>query len=342
MRKTLFLFTVLGLGLGSAQSGTPAKVAFVYWSTTLNAFQEMAMGVKQAALETPSAQLTLAAPNAMDPAKVVTMFQSAAQTSKQGILLQTLNVDLFTRPVKTATAQGVPVVSIDSPPPTGSGVDLFVGNDNQELGRVLAREIIKDVPKDVKGEIVIGNYVPGAPPLEQRVQGMIEVIKKERPGVSIVGPLSTAGQNGSTTDNYNAWNAAVRAHPNALAYLAPGNPDAANLALIQRQLKRKLLVGGFDLDPEAMKAVKDGYVRAIVSPEHWLKGYIGMKLLLAQTQGGAKLPKGWWNSGGLLVTKANVDVIIARQQTEASHAAALVPVAKLQLAGPTKYLTPNK
>lgn len=341
MRKLLLLSAALGLSFAAAQ-GKPANVAFIYWSTTLNAFQEMAMGVKQAAKETPSAKLTLAAPNAMDPAKVVTMFQSATQTSKQGILLQTLNVDLFSRPVKTTTSMGIPVISIDSPPPAGSGVDLFVGNDNVELGRVLAREILKDIPAAAKGEIVIGNHIPGAPPLEMRMQGMIEVIKKERPGVTIVGPLNVGGQNGSPTDNYNAWSAAVRAHPNALAFMAPSNPDAASLALIQKQTKKKLLVGGFDLEPEALQAVKDGYVKALMSPEHWMKGYIGMKQLLTQTQGGAKLPKGTWNSGGLLVTRANIDSIMARQKTESSRAAILVPIGKDQLANPTKYLTPGK
>ncbi|WP_161883799.1 sugar ABC transporter substrate-binding protein [Deinococcus alpinitundrae] len=335
MRKLLTLSAALTVTLASAQT---TNVAFVYWNTANAAFQEMAMGVKQAIKESKGTKLTSTAPNGTNPSQVVSMFQSSAQTSKDGIVLQALTPDLFFRPLKTATDAGIPVISIDAPPPKNAGVDLFVSNDNVELGRQLAREILKKIPANAKGKIVIGNSNPGTPPIEARVQGMIEVIKATRPNLTIVGPLETKGPTGSPSDVFTVWNGIVRANPDALAFLAPTNADPGALALIERQTGKKLLVGGCDLEPTALEGVKNGYIDVLISPEHWLKGYIAMKQLLAHAQSGTKIPTGFWNTGSLVVTQANVDKIIARQKTEASRALVLVPIAKKQLANPDAYL----
>lgn len=45
----------------------------------------------------------------------------------------------------------------------------------------------------------------------------------------------------------------------------------------------------------------DGTVTALVSPEHWLKGYIALKLLADKAPEGKALPKGFWNPGQLTV-----------------------------------------
>jgi ribose transport system substrate-binding protein len=308
----------------------------VYWNTTTNAFQEMALGVKQAVKESRGVNLVSTAPNSSNPSQVVSMFQSATQTSKDGIILQALVADIFARPVKDATAAGIPVIAIDAPPPANSGVDLFVSNDNFEVGRAVAREIIKGIPADAKGEIVLGTTGPGVPPLEHRLTGMQEIIKKERPNVTIVGPLNTAGATGtgSTSENYEVWNGIIKAHPDALAFMAPSNTDAASLATYQRQTGKKLLVGGCDLEPIALQGVKDGYIKALGSPEHWLKGYIAMKLLIDKAQKGKAIPKGFWDSGALLITRANINAVIVRQGSEATRAAYFKPIAAKQLANP--------
>jgi ABC-type sugar transport system substrate-binding protein len=338
MKKFVLASLSVGAALMVAATAQTAEknVAFVYWNTTTNAFQEMALGVKQAVKESQRVNLVSTAPNSTNPSQVVSMFQSATQTSKDGIILQALVADIFARPVKDATAAGIPVIAIDAPPPANAGVDLFVSNDNFEVGRAVAREIIKSIPADAKGEIVLGTTGPGVPPLEHRLIGMQEIIKKERPNVTIVGPLNTAGATGtgSVSENYEVWNGIIKAHPDALAFMAPSNTDAATLATYQRQTGKKLLVGGCDLEPLALQGVKDGYIRALGSPEHWLKGYIAMKLLINNAQKGKAIPKGFWDSGALLITRANINAMIVRQGSEATRAAYFKPIAAKQLANP--------
>ena len=106
----------------------------------------------------------------------------------------------------------------------------------------------------------------------------------------------------------------MKAHPNAVAYMDPGDQAVVSLARIEKQTGKKLLVGGADVDPAALAAVQDGRVYTLADPEHWLKGYIAISLLANQAKDGKKMPEGWWNPGGAIITSANIDDIIARQK----------------------------
>lgn len=314
------------------------KLGIAYWDTRTYAFQLMLKGAEAVAAADPAIDLTSAAPDAGDPAKLLPMFQAMAQTQKDGIVLQTLAADPFYRPVKEATEAGIPVIAIDAPPPADAGVELFITNDNKGLGKMLAQEILKQVPADATGEIVIGTNGPSVPPLVMRVEGMIEEITAQRPNVTIVGPLSTMGATGTPSENYTAWDGIIKTHPDALAYLAPGAQDAVSMGLYQQRNNVKILAGGMDLEPPAIQAVQDGFVAAVVSPEHWLKGYIATKLLADHAENGTPIPAGLWDTGGLVVNSSNIDEIAARQADDATMAAALAPVGDEQIANQDQYL----
>jgi len=114
-----------------------------------------------------------------------------------------------------------------------------------------------------------------------------------------------------------------------------------SLSRIQRKSgTKKLLVGACDLDPVALQGVKDGYVEALISPEHWLKGYLAVKLMAQAAQSGKPLPEGWWNSGALTVNADNIDDIIARQKDAASRAAYFKDEVAKQLGDQGSYLGP--
>src|SRR4051794_6560590 len=324
---------------GASGDAKTAKVAFVYPTTTTNFAQEMALGAKQAATDTPGVKLTEAAPAEVNGPKQVQLFQAAARTSKDGVAMMTLTPDLFIRPLQTAAAQNVPLVAVDVPPPKGAedAVKLLIGNSNVEIGQDLAKALLPKIPEDAKGEILIGTDTPGLPVLEQRNQGFTEVMRKERPGATFL--VFDAKQ--SPTDNFNTWSAQVKAHPDALAYVGPGSQAAVSLSRIQRKSgQKKLLVGACDLDGVALQGVKDGYVEALISPEHWLKGYLAIKLMADAKQSGKPLQEGLWNSGALTVNKDNIDDIITRQKDAASRAAYFKDVVQKQLDNQDQYLGP--
>jgi len=266
-----------------------------------------------------------------------TLLQTTIKTARDGVAYQTLVPDALVQPLQEAHAAGIPLIAVDAPPPPSSGVDTFVGNSNFELGQMLAKEILGKIPANATGQVVVGNSLPGLPVLDQRVTGMIQVIRKERPGVQIIGPFDSKR---GPDANLAAWTAEVKEYPNALAYLAPSDLDASTLARIERQIGRRLLVGGCDLEAPALQAIKEGLVYALASPEHWLKGYIAVRLLVEHAQLGKDLPKGWWNPGALVVDQENVDAIIARQKDEASRTRWFLPTATKQLAHQSQYVQP--
>jgi ribose transport system substrate-binding protein len=324
-----------GSSSGGTKSAKDAHIAFVYDTTDSNFAQEMALGAKAAAKST-GVTLNASAPPAAVGSQQVQLFQAAERTSTDGIALATLFPDLFVRPFTDAKKLNIPLIAVDAPPAKGAPVTFFIGNDNFKLGVALANAMLSKIPTGVSGEILIGTDTPGLPVLTQRNEGFKSVIKAKRPGVTFVEFNSTQ----APTTNFNAWSAAVSAHPTALAFVGPGSQDAASLAQIEKKTGKKLVVGAADLDPIALQGVKSGYVTALASPEHWLKGYLAVALLAEKATKGKKLPSGWWNPGDLVVNSANVDEIIDRQSSEAKRTAYFTKEAKAQLANPSKYLKP--
>jgi ribose transport system substrate-binding protein len=230
----------------------------------------------------------------------------------------------------------VPLIAVDNPAPPASGVQLFVGNDNYELGKLLADQVIGRLPAGAKGTVVIGTTAPGVPVLDRRADGMRDRLHQRLPAVTVVGPFDTKQE---VASNLAAWKLLVRANPHALAFLGTGDADGWHLAEIRGSTHAKWLAGGFDLDPRSLQAVKDGDL-LLVSPEHYLKGAIAGQLQAEHASTGKALPKGWIYTPGLAVTPANIDEIIARQASPASKQAWFMPKVKQILDHESAYLRP--
>lgn len=320
----------------SGGSSKTAHIGFIYATTASNFAQEMALGAQAAASHTPGVDFNQSAPNTAEESQEVPLFLSAIHTDTDGLAMETLAPNLFVRPVQQAEEANIPQVAVDTPPPEGTKVSFFVGNSNTELGEMLAKALLAKIPSGTKGEILIGTDSPSLIVLQLRNKGFEKVIKAERPDITFNSFDSKQGP----TENYDTWNSQVKAHPSAVAYIGPGSQDAVSMAQIERQTGKHYLVGADDLDPVALQGLKQGYVDTLISPEHWLKGYIAVKLLAEHALSGKALPDGWWNPGALVVNSKNVDKILARQQTAASRYAGFSPIAQEQLADPSKYLKP--
>ncbi len=337
----LSVLAALAIGIAgcgsSPTSAKPVNLAFVYTTKSQNFAMEMAYGAKAAASGLSGVNLIESAPAESNSSLQVQMFTSAELVSKDGIGLQTVTPTLLERSMSDAVAAGIPIVAVDGQPTPGSHVSLFVGNSNLELGEALGNEIAARIPASQSGEVVIGNPIPGLPVLDQRVNGIKKAVAAKRPDITVQGQFDSKLK---PDDNLKAWRDLVQSHPGALAYLGPGDQDAVSLAQIKSESRGRFLVGACALEPAALEGVKKGLVDVIVSPEHWLKGYIAIRLLADHAQHGTPLPAGWWNPGHLVITAANVDPIIARQRDESSRTAAFQAVIKEQFANPSQFIRP--
>lgn len=329
-----------GGGSASKASGGGGKtvhLAMITADSTENAFQEMTFGAQEAAAHTPGVKLTTAAPPTSSGTAEVQMFQSAQQTSKDGIALMTTTPPDFTRPFSQAVAAGIPVVAVDAPGLPGSNVGTFVGNSNTQLGQGLADAMLAKIPSNSTGTVVLGDPIPGLPLLSARIQGFEKELKAKRPGLKFVGPFNVGNL---PTDNYNGWNSVVQKYPSAVAYMDPGDQGAVSFARIEKSTGKHYLVGGCDVNMAALQAVQQGAVYALADPHHFLKGYIAIHFLAEHAQHGTALPKGWFNPGFGIVDKANVASIIAREKNNSTRYAYYAATIKKELANPSAYIHP--
>jgi len=289
--------------------GTPPTVGFVHANAQLQFSLEMAEGFTSGVQDVGGVRHEVAAPPMVDGPAQVKILDRMRSTATDGISVFTLSPALFAAPMAQARQAGVPMIAVDNPPPASSDVTLFVGNDNYEMGRQLAAEVIAQLPADATGKIVIGTAAPGVPVLDQRVNGMRDEFRARRPGIRVLGPFDTKQD---LTAMARAWQALVHANPTALAFLGTAEGDGATLARIRRETGGTWTAAAFDLNPDDLTAVKQGGL-VLMSPEHFVKGAIAGRLQAEAARTGQGLPEGWLYTPGLLVNHANIDDIIARQ-----------------------------
>ncbi|KKD09892.1 sugar ABC transporter substrate-binding protein [Streptomyces sp. WM6386] len=298
---------------GSGGKGGKLDMGIAVANISLNFAHEMVLGAESAAEHAENVDFQAVGPPNTDGPAEVQLFQNLQTTAKDGIVLENLDPPIFTRPAARAVDKGIPIVALDTSPTEGSKVNFYVGNDNYALGELMAKEALKRLGDDPKGEIVIGVPNPGTPVLDNRAAGIKDTFGKEAPDVKVLGPFQTYSDPGQ---NYSSWSAQVNAHPDALAFLGVGDADSYNLAKIKKSKKGKWLTAGFDVDPKTLDAVKDGSNFVAIDPQHFLKGYLSTAILIESVrENDGKLPDGWFLSPGGVVDSSNIDEIITRQKS---------------------------
>jgi len=318
------------------KSPSDIHVGFVSETSSLNFASEMAAGAQYAANQFHVNAQIVAPPNIDDEA-AVKLFQDLTRTATDGIAVETLAPNLFVRPEANAIKAGIPVIAVDTIADPSTGITTYVGNDNVAAGALLADQAIKLLPPNASGQVIVGIDTPGVPVLVYRFQGIQQEFQKLLPNVQVLGPFDSKQE---PQANYDAWTSLIKAHPNALAYLGVGDADNASLARIRQAQNGKYLTAAFDLNPTGLQAVQNGVNFALVDPEHFLKGYVAMRLLIEHALHGTAIPKGWWNPGAQLVTQANVAAIIARQATLATKGAYYQPIIDKEFADPSAHIKP--
>lgn len=320
--RSVVAVVIVGLTLAAAacsdaEPSGPAKVALLVANRQLNFSKEMAGGFAFGVRQVGGVQQEVTGPDIVDGPRELRLFQQLTRDTPDGISVFTLHPELFAQPMREAGRSGIPLLALDNPPLDTSSVTTFIGNDNRELGRMLADLVIQRLPTNATGSIVIGNTTPGAVVLDQRAAGMRDELQARLPQVTVLGPFDTKQE---VAANLEAWQTLVRANPDALAFLGTGDADAWHLADIRRDTRGTWLAAAFDLEPQTLDGVKRGDL-LLVSPEHFLKGAVAGRLLAAQAKSGTALPQGWIYTPGLAVTPANIDKVIARQASPSTKEA---------------------
>jgi ribose transport system substrate-binding protein len=342
--RTIAAALAVSVALGAAASagdatqsgGGPKVVGLVVPNTQLNFAAEMVDGFRAGVEQVGGVEHVTTGPPSTDSPRELELFHGLTGQAKDGVAVLTLAAALFAPALKAAGKEGLPLIAVDNPPGPGSGVGLFIGNDNYRLGQLLADQAITRLPAHARGSIVIGNTAPGVPVLDLRARGIRDEFTKHLPDVQVLGPFDTKQD---IPANLVAWSSLVHANPTALAFLGTGDADGWHLASIRQRTHGSWVAGAFDLDPRSLQAVRAGQL-VLVSPEHYIKGAVAGRLLAAAATGRSKLPEGWLETPGLVVDQSNVDDIVRRQSSYQTKVTWFRPEVDRFVADPAKHLRP--
>jgi len=303
-------------GGGTSTPKKSVKIVMVQGVTGAPFAQITAQGAKDAASAVGGVNFSVAGPANIDPSTETKIFQQIVATKPDGIVLQELPPDLFTRLVKDAQQAGITVLPYTIAPAAGGSATTFVGDDGLDLGRMAADRIAEELTKikgaNVSGEIVTGICVPGLSVLTQRLDGLKQEMAKKLPNVRVLDAFDSKPDPGQ---DFTVWQQAVAAHPNALAMVSPCEADNQNLVKIKKTSHAAWLLTPFDLDDQIIGGVKDGTVLAVFPQSSYVHGYAATRLLADALKSGSKLPSGWVKMPVVPVDKANIDEIVARQSS---------------------------
>ncbi len=218
-----------------------------------------------------------------DPSRQVQAIENFITQQVDAIIVIAIDVDGIKPAVAAAREAGIPVVAIDAkvdvPPANG-----FIGVDNFGAG-VLAGEFTADfVRQEYGGSAKIG--IVGA--LNSFIQnlrrdGFVQAVEQVE-GVEIVGTVD--GQNVQEIALTAAENL-VTANPDMDIIYATGEPALIGvIAAVEAQgLTDRIKVVGWDLTAQAVRAIDEGFVVAVVQQNPFQEGVEAVRTSVALING---------------------------------------------------------
>ncbi|MGI8476657.1 MAG: sugar ABC transporter substrate-binding protein [Thermomicrobiales bacterium] len=312
-------FLMLGAPLVQAQDATPAPshkdIRIAYVLHGLNAFTgRMKTGAEDAAKDY-GVTLDVFGDASFDTATHQAFFESAIQSGYNGIAVVTNPGSQWITPIQEAIDAKIPLVGANV---TGleTGLTAWVGQDEYNSGVILAGEMKKKLEAAgvTKGMIVMGLCLPAAQVIQDRYNGFKKAM--EGTGYEISQPNEVLAP---VPDNYSRWENLVTANPDAVAMVGLCSIDIPNLAQLKERNKAKWLVGGYDLDPPTLDAIKAGTAAVTVGQQEYMQGYLPVRALAEHLINGTPLVTGWLECPTEIVDATNVAQYVGRQTDNAQQ-----------------------
>jgi ribose transport system substrate-binding protein len=292
----------------------PAPAVLIVAGRQVDFVSELSAGFVEGVRRVGGIGWSTTGPDIVDNVSELRTLQGYLNGDRGSITLFTFAPELFADSLGQAAAAGTPVIALHSVPAPGSGVPLYIGNDNHALGAQLGQAMAGRIPAGAEGVVIIGSPHPGITVLDDRVTGVREELQRLRPGVTVVGPFDTKQAPGA---NRQAWETLQAANPEALAFIGVGGADARSLALL-RDERTTRVDAGFGTDPHALELTAAGAM-VLLSTEPYLQGLLAGAVQARCAKDGDELPAGWLPVPGVVVDASNAPEIIARQQTPATR-----------------------
>jgi simple sugar transport system substrate-binding protein len=192
----------------------------------------------------------------------------------------------------------------------GNARQAFVGQGFLAAGYSLGEAQSANFPAEGPIKVLVGISAPGQNWSEQRGQGVIDFLEeyKATSGRDITWEKIDSGTDlAITSDRVGAY---LAANPDTTAYFDTGfwHAGVARVLADRGDAPGKVLLGGFDLVPEAVEQMKTGYIQVQVDQQPYMQGFMPvMMVYLNKTVG---LSPSDLDTGQGIVTPADADSIM--------------------------------
>ncbi len=216
-------------------------------------------------------------------------------------------------PINSAIEAGIPVMTWDSDSPESNRF-TYLGVSNYLGGRAAADLLIRTM--GTEGKVALLTGVPGAPNLEQRIQGFKDFTSKY-PGIEIV---TTVACNDDINLGVQVVEETMQSYPDLDGWFFVGLwPIFAGRGAMPL-FEEAALNGGmkaiaFDTLPVELEWLKDGLLHGLVGQKYWGWGYDTMHMLYNNVIYGTPF-EDFTNSGMDIVTINNVDAMATAWETQ--------------------------
>jgi ribose transport system substrate-binding protein len=285
----------------------PYKIALIIKATDSDFWQYVIVGGTNYGLEHPDvAKVTsYGPPSEADIDKQVAIVEDVISSSPDAIVIASTSSDATVPALEKAVAKGIAVITIDNKVNTEK-VHSFLATNNRVGGALAADkmlEAMKAAKIAPKGKVAIVSAMAGIQVLDNRDAGFTEQMKKIAPEIEVLAPRYV------DNDIIKALGVAedlITANKDLIGIFADNNHtgDGVSRVVTEQKLQDKLMVTAFDSDPEEVKALESGSIKALILQDPYGMGYKGCDFA-AQVLDGKQVPK-YVDTGATAVTKENM------------------------------------
>jgi ribose transport system substrate-binding protein len=247
-------------------------------------------------------------PVTSDAAQQAQIIESLIEKRVDGIAISVNDADALKDVIDKAINAGIPTVTFDSDAPKSNRIS-FYGTNNYGSGKIMGELLVKHMGSS--GKIALLTGTPGAPNLEERINGLKEFLR-DYPGVKIVDVQACYDD---INKGVSQMEAVMQAHPDLKGWVLIGGwpiftPPPGPFA---GKKPGALTVIAFDALPEELDYVRKGYVQALVGQKLFGWGYESVRLLKGIKEG--KEFDAVIDSGVDVVTMDNVEEYAMKWET---------------------------
>lgn len=268
-------------GIAFAQNEQPLRFDYLIHSSASNSFwQAVKRGMDDACAQVKGkCQMIFTQTEGSVPEQVSNLQASIAR--KPDAIATTIVDDKAIEPqIHDARSKGITVIAANvdnSKGAAGSEREAFIGQGFEPAGFALAQKMAEKFPATGPINALVGVSAPGQNWSEQRAAGVMHFLqeyKKKNAGREVnVKRIDSATDLAVTAERVGAY---LNANPNTTVYFDTGfwHAGVAKVLKDKGVPPGKILLGGFDVVPEVLNAMKAGYIQVEVDQQPYLQGYL--------------------------------------------------------------------